>query len=328
MEKIVYQCGVRLARNYADLPFDVRRNEENALRCIQRVHGALGSDVLLLRLGEMDALNARALAESRRISPALLEKAATSAVFLQEDSSLSVMVGGWDHVQIRCVLPGCHLQEAAQSCFDADDRLSRQGSFAFDPELGYLTASPADAGTGMRATVMLHLPLLAKDESWKAAEDVAVREGLVLEASGHEDANDDSDLYALHNRGSLGRTEQETITAVLTAAREIVEMEQQLRRRWLESRRAALEDRIFRAWAVLNNARLLTAQEFSACWSGARLGAAMGLLPCTLTALDALPEQVCQAHLCLYAGERLENEDIDICRAERVRSMLATEGNE
>lgn len=322
MEKLIVQSGVRLARNFADLPFELNGRQEDASRCVQRVHSALGGGSILCRLTEMDALDCRVLAESHAISPALLQAPDAAAVFLREDSPLAISVGGRDHVHIRRVRPGLALQAAAEDCFRADDQLSRQATFAFDPKLGYLTASPADTGTGMRATLMLHLPLLLRHDSWKQASEIAERAGLMLKSVHQDKKTEGNGLCRLYNRGSLGRTEQEILASVTAAARQITEMEVQLRAQALEKNRAALEDRIFRGWAVLNSARLLSQQEFEACWSGARIGAAMGLLPCRLETLDALPEQACEAHLCAYAGESLTGEALDACRAERVRSLL------
>jgi len=324
MDRIVVQSGVRLVRNYADLPFAAAQPDA-ASRCLQRVRTALGEEYTLLRMADLDALNRSALAESRRISPSLALSPA-AAVFVRGDAPVTVSLGGRDHVHVRSVRPGMALREAAADCLAVDDLLSGQARFAFDEKLGYLTASLADTGTGMRGTVLLHLPLLQESEEWQHAVEKAARAGLILADCKADHQSGAAALCKLYNGGSLRRTENETIVSLHAAAEELAGMEERLRTAALEKNRAALEDRVFRAWGILQYARLLEAEEFETCWSGARLGAALGLLPCSLQLLDALPEQVCEAHLCLYAGETLTGDALNACRAERVRSLLKSGG--
>ena len=169
---IVLSSRVRLARNYADLPFDLASEPEQAETCILRTLSALRQAGLaeqydLLRLRDMSDVSRRAMEESHLVSCDLLRSPETAAVLVKRDSSVSIMMNEDDHLRIQAVRTGDDLLSAAQACFCVDDALSRQNEFAFDQQLGYLTAFPTNAGTGMRASLLLHLPLLTRATSGK-----------------------------------------------------------------------------------------------------------------------------------------------------------------
>ncbi len=166
-DEVILMSRVRLARNYEDLPFDTASQPDNADTCITRTATALaktgadkGFDLVLLR--DLSDTQRKALAESHTISRDLLRTPDTAAVLVNQGEALSVMMNEEDHLRIQCVLKGLNLNEAAQRCFRVDDALSRQVKFAFDEQLGYLTACPTNTGTGMRASLLLHLPMLTR----------------------------------------------------------------------------------------------------------------------------------------------------------------------
>ncbi|MBQ7848769.1 MAG: ATP--guanido phosphotransferase [Clostridia bacterium] len=327
-EKVVLSSRVRLARNYQDLPFDAAQKPEDAAKCISRTTGALAASALteqftLHRLGEMSGENRRALAESRLISRDLLRVPETAAVFIRDDKPLSVMMNEEDHLRIQAIRPGLDLQTAAQDCFEVDDALSRQAAFAFDAQLGYLTACPTNTGTGMRASLLLHLPMLTAGKQMGNVGQLAAKVGLNIRGVYGEGAEALGHIYQISNQVTLGRTEQELINTVTAVGGKLCDMEEALRLKALGDGRAALEDQVFRAWAILRHARILTAAEFYQQWSALRLGVALEMLPLSLEAADALLDQAQTAHLCIYAGETLEGAALDICRANRMRELLA-----
>lgn len=326
-DAVVLSSRVRLARNYADLPFDTASRPEDAARCISRTAAALqhGQDgaFQLHRLHEMNESNRQAMAESRVISRDLLRCPDTAAVLISADASLSVMVNEDDHLRIQAIRPGMNLAEAAQACFRVDDELSRQAAFAFDNTLGYLTACPTNTGTGMRASVLMHLPMLTQGKQMGNVGQMVAKVGLNIRGVYGEGSEALGHVYQISNQVTLGRTEQELISAVTAVGVQLCDMEQSLRDKGLQSGRIPLEDLTFRAWGILNNARLLPMNEFYQHWSYLRLGAAMGLLPLSTAVCDALLEQAQPAHLCVYAEENLEGAALDEARASRVRELLA-----
>ena len=327
-ESVVLSSRVRLARNYADLPFDAAQQPDEAAKCIGRTAwaisaSAMGNDFMLHRLRDMSDVNRRALAESRLISRDLLRTPDTAAVLIRAERPLSVMMNEEDHLRILAIRPALDLQTAAQDCFEVDDVLSRQAAFAFDEQLGYLTACPTNTGTGMRASLLMHLPMITQGKQMGNVGQLTAKVGLNIRGVYGEGAEALGHIYQISNQVTLGRTEQELMNAVTAVGVKLCDMEEALRVKALNDDRIALEDQVFRAWGALQNARILPLPEFYQHWSLLRLGAAMKLLELPLAAVDALLDQVQEAHLCIYAEEALQGRALDECRADRVRELLA-----
>ena len=321
----VLSSRVRLARNYEDLPFDARRPGV-AETCVSRTANALalsGEDkgFTLLTMASLGDDLRGTLTESRLISKELASSP-DSAVLLREEDRLSVMMGEEDHLRIQAITDGMALDETAARCFAVEDALSRHVRFAFDPQLGYLTACPTDTGTGMRASLVMHLPMLAHHKQMGSVGSIAAKVG--LNARGYYGEGNEAlgDVYQISNQITLGRTEAEVIAAVTALGEQLSDMEAELRAHALEERRVATEDRVFRAWGVLMNARLLPLKEFYALWSSLRLGAVLGLVPVTPETLDPLLTEVRDAHLRAWSEKPLAGEALDEARASRVRGLI------
>lgn len=326
-DSIVLSSRVRLARNYEDLPFDASQRPEEAAKCISRTAGALrasrlGEHFVLHNLHGMSDANRRALAESRIISRDLLRTPETAAVLIRAEDSLSVMMNEDDHLRIQAIRPGLDLNSAAQACFEVEDELSRQAAFAFDEQLGYLTACPTNTGTGMRASLLMHLPMLTHGKQMGNVGQLVAKVGLNIRGVYGEGSEALGSVYQISNQVTLGRTEQELIGAVTAVGGQLCDMENALREKAMNEGRAPLEDLVFRAWGILKHARLMPMQEFYQHWSYLRLGAAMGLLPLPVQAADAVLDQAQEAHLCVWADEALTGQALDECRATRVRELI------
>ena len=325
---IIISSRVRLARNYEDLPFDVAQRPEYAAMCVARTTGALnvtGADegFDLIRLRDLTDNERHSLEESRLISRDLLGTPDTAAVMVQRSDAVSLMMNEDDHLRIQAVRPGLDLLSAAAACFRVDDALSRQVVFAFDEQLGYLTACPTNTGTGMRASLLMHLPMLTLLKQMGNVGQIVAKVGLNIRGVYGEGSEALGNIYQVSNQVTLGRTEQEIISTVSAVGHQLTDMELALRDKSLRSTRAQLEDSIFRAWGIMKHARILPLNEFFKHWSGVRLGAAMGLLSVSLETLDAMLDQMQEAHLRAYAQKPLEGIELDELRAARVRRMLS-----
>ncbi|MCH5287727.1 MAG: ATP--guanido phosphotransferase [Christensenellaceae bacterium] len=325
---IVISSRVRLARNYDDLPFDVAQRPEYAAMCIARTTNALniagaGDGFNLIRLRDLTDNERRSLEESRLVSHDLLGTPDTAAVMVRENEAVSLMMNEDDHLRIQAVRPGLDLLSAAAACFRVDDALSRQVVFAFDEQLGYLTACPTNTGTGMRASLLMHLPMLTLLKQMGNVGQIVAKVGLTIRGVYGEGSEALGNIYQVSNQVTLGRTEQEIISTVSAVGHQLTDMELSLREKSLHSTRAQLEDSVFRAWGILKHARLLSLNEFFKHWSGIRLGAAMGLLSVSTDTLDAMLDQMQDAHLRAYAEKPLEGTALDELRAARVRRMLS-----
>ena len=327
MSSTILSSRVRLARNYEDLPFDTARKPEEAATCIARTANALALSGMeegfqLIRLSALTEIQRNALAESRLISRDLLKEPETAAVLLRQEDALSIMINEEDHLRIQAVRPGLDLLSAASACFRVDDALSRQVAFAFDKQLGYLTACPTNTGTGMRASLLMHLPMLTICKQMGNVGQIVAKVGLTIRGVYGEGAEALGNLYQVSNQVTLGRTEQELISAVTAVGHQLTDMENVLREKTLASSRVTLEDTVFRAWGLMQYARVMPLNEFFKHWSGVRLGADLGLLPVKAATLDAMLEQAQDANLQSLAESPLTGLQLDAKRAECIRAML------
>ena len=327
MSSTVLSSRVRLARNYEDLPFDTARKPEEAATCIARTANALALSSMdegfqLIRLNALTEIQRKALAESRLISKDLLKEPETAAVLLRQEDALSIMINEEDHLRIQAVRPGLDLLSATSACFRVDDALSRQVAFAFDKQLGYLTACPTNTGTGMRASLLMHLPMLTICKQMGNVGQIVAKVGLTIRGVYGEGAEALGNLYQVSNQVTLGRTEQELISAVTAVGHQLTDMENVLREKTLATSRVTLEDTVFRAWGLMKYARVMPLNEFFKHWSGVRLGADLGLLPVKVATLDAMLEQAQDANLQSLAESPLTGLQLDAKRAECIRTML------
>lgn len=326
---IVLSSRVRLARNYEDLPFDVAERPESAAMCVARTVNALklsGEDegFVLLRLSEMSEVQRESMAECHQISRDLLKHPETAAVMLKEREGTSIMMNEEDHLRIQNIQwREMDLQAAADACFRVEDALSRQVVFAFDKQLGYLTACPTNTGTGMRASLLIHLPMLTLCKQMGNVGQIVAKVGLTIRGVYGEGAEALGNLYQVSNQVTLGRTEQELISAVTAVGHQLTDMELALREKSLKGSPVALEDSVFRAWGLMKYARSMPLEEFFKHWSGVRLGAAMGMLHVPLATMDAMLDQAQDASLRALTEQPLQ--DVALCeaRAQYIRAMLA-----
>lgn len=325
MKEIVVSSRVRLARNLEDLPFGSRITPEQSEQCVQRTLEALrdlNEIYTFYPLRGMEENDHRALVERHLISPDLLKNEENAAVLIRQDEAVSVMMNEEDHLRIQGFAPGTDLNAAAQNVFAIEDALQRRLSFAFDPQLGYLTACPTNIGTGMRASMMLHLPMLTILKQMGKVSQLAAKIGLTIRGIYGEGSEAQGHLYQLSNQVTLGRTEKEIADMVGALAGQIADMEQALREKTQQRDPVAFEDQLWRAWGLCLNARKMGLKEFMVHWSNLRLGADMGLLPLSVAACDRLLTLAQPAHVRKAAGGEMEQNDIDAYRTEIIRRAI------
>ena len=325
MSDIVVSSRVRLARNYEDLPFLSRMTAQQSEQCVQRTLDALRAlpqPYTFLSLRGMEENEKKALVEAHMISPDLMEHAETGAVLIRGDEKVSIMMNEEDHLRIQGITPGENLAESAENAFAIDDALQGQLSFAFDAQWGYLTACPTNTGTGLRASVMLHLPMLTILKQMGKVNQLAAKLGLTIRGIYGEGSEAQGHLYQLSNQVTLGRTEKEIMDAVSVTARQIAEMESVFRQKAMEKDLNAFEDSLFRSWGLLCNARRMPIKEFMAHWSNLRMGAALKKLPVSLAVCDRLLTEAQPAHVRKSAGAALSDRETDARRSAIIREAI------
>lgn len=291
MSEIMVSSRVRLARNYEDLPFRPRMQKELQEECVRRTLGALRElpeSYRFAALRGLDENEKQVLVEKQLITPELTENREDGAALIRQDEKVSVLMNEEDHLRIMGFGAGGDLSSAAENVFAVDDALQRGLTFAFDGQLGYLTACPTKIGTGMRASVTLHLPMLTILKQMGQVNQLAARLGLNLRGVYGEGSEAWGHLYQLSNQVTLGRTEQEILDSVSALARQISEMESTFREKSWEKDSVTMADQMFRSLGIAGNARRMSLKEFMAHYSNLRLGAAMGKLPLTVAECDDL----------------------------------------
>lgn len=323
--QIVLSTRLRLARNITGRPFPNRLTDAEAEKTADEIIAALPSEYRahILRMNELLQVEKGVLLEKHLISRDLLEKSAGRAVAVNDEQTVAVMINEEDHLRMQAILPGLQPEEGWRQVSQLDDRLSARLDLAYDQRLGFLTACPSNLGTGLRVSVMLHLPALAMTGKLDAIFRQLPRAGFVVRGVYGEGSESQSSLYQISNQVTLGCAEDEIISQLRQIVEEIIAHEQQAREWLREHKGRSLEDMIGRAVGVLANARLLTSKEAMERISLVRLGVAMGLCQSiSWRELNLLMISCQGALLQAAAGKELAAEDRDALRADMARRFF------
>jgi protein arginine kinase len=327
---IVISSRVRLARNIREIPFPPLSSDEQRKKVF-----ALAEKIIQNQQGKKDALKMfnissltpvfrQVLVEKHLISPLLAKENRFSALLFREDEIVSIMVNEEDHFRIQCLLPGLQLKKAWQEVSRYDDFLESQVDYAFHEERGYLTACPTNVGTGMRASVMLHLPALVITQQIKRIFSAINQVGLAVRGLYGEGTEMIGNLLQLSNQVTLGQSEEEIWQNLYGVTRQLINQEKKAREHLLNEGRERLADRAGRAFGVLKYARMVDSQETMKLLSDVRLGVDLGLLKGVslkvLNELIILSQPGCLQYL---KGSALNPYERDLERAVQIQKYLA-----
>lgn len=326
---IVLGTRVRLARNFAKLPFPATANRDQAKQVLQKgelIAEKLGelTDVKFYRLAEVDKLEREVMMEKHLISPAHTENTASKGLILSLNEDISIMINEEDHLRIQVLFPGLQLRETWGLANKVDDLVESVVDYAFSPNIGYLTACPTNVGTGMRGSVMLHLPGLARIQQLSKVLTSISQFGLVVRGLYGEGSKSFGNIYQISNQVSLGYSETDVLEHLAKVTAQIISSERQARQYLIEKQqRIYSEDQIFRAYGLLTNARTMTTQEALELLSSVRLGIDLDLIKdLNKNLLKELMVEIRAAHLQKIMGQSLPHEERDRLRASLIRDRL------
>ena len=326
--RVVVSSRVRLARNLEDAAFPGWAGEEERVRIWTRLRETLEAlplldDALCLGNEEMSDLERALLFERHLISREHARQGRGSGLALRADRQLAVMVNEEDHLRLQALSPGLDLRGAWDRVNALDDAIEAHVRYAFARDWGYLTACPTNLGTGMRASVMLHLPALALlDEMGPIGKGIR-KIGLAVRGCGGEGTEAHGNLFQVSNQVTLGESEPALLDHLDQVVKELIEHEEDARGRLIEQRESLLRDQVGRAWGILGHAHILTSHEALDLLSALRLGAESGMIDAVdRRAVDALLVAVQPAHIQWHAGRRLTAVERDEARADLVRKRL------
>ncbi len=328
MEKndVVISSRVRLARNFAGYPFPSRLDSERSLSITQKVNEALNKTERydIIRVSDMDTLRGESLKEMHLISEDLLNGNKYAAAIMNAKKDVCVLVNEEDHVRIQGFADGADFNEAYEKAVRADDAISASMKYAFDTQLGYLTACPTNVGTGLRASAMMFLPGLAITRSLEGCVSELSRLDITIRGEYGEGSEADGYLFQLSNQKTLGLTEEEIISSMTDAVKKIGTQEKICRDALLKDNPLVLRDRICRAYGILSTAYTISAKEFMEKLAFVRLGMYYGILAGNADELSKLIVRCQPANLMLNAGKNLSPEERDKERAALVRATVKT----
>jgi protein arginine kinase len=230
-DEIVISSRVRLARNLKKIPFTNRMDETAGRENVDRIEGAfyLNQDnrekFTTIRLWESSGNVSTSYFEKHLISPNLLKSYKKTAFLVDKDETMSIMINEEDHIRLQCITKGFNVREAYNEANKLDDMLEQYLDYAFDEKFGYLTACPTNLGTGMRASVMIHLPALTMNKEIDGLIKGLAQVGMTIRGLYGEGSNADSNIYQISNQVTLGVTEEEIITNLQAVVSQVVAQE-------------------------------------------------------------------------------------------------------
>jgi len=316
----VMSSRVRLARNLNGYPFPARlKSDAQAKEIIRSVSSAIdGVDEFRLiymdGISDADAVN---LVENRLISPNLLKTPSRSAALINRDEYISIMINEEDHLREQCILGGLSLRRAYEVMSAKDAQIARALPFAYDEQLGYLTACPTNLGTGLRASVMLFLPALALGGMMGEVLKSAKRLGLTVRGAYGEGSGAEGYTFQVSNEVTLGVTEEAILSLVEKVAHKIVEMEASERAKLKKSGGAVeLKDKCLRAYGTLTNCALMGHEEFDRLCADLKLAACLGYVEIEdVSQIDGLTRRMKPSNINAQFGRTLSKRERDEYRA-------------
>lgn len=325
-QDVVLSTRIRLARNIEGVPFYPRMNAEQAEMLWQQVKTAserMGGYLSAQKMSDLDEITRQSMMEEHLISHELLKKNLPCGVLLSGDRRVSVLVNEEDHLRIQAVVAGFDPAGALDLANRVDDALEESLPYAFDSEWGYLTACPTNMGTGLRVSVMVHLPGLTRMRQMQSLVQALSKIGLTVRGLYGEGTEASGAVYQISNQITLGVSESEILEKVTAAVNQVIKMERTAVRELKEGYEAALSDEVWRAYGVLKYARRLNSEEFMKLYSEVRFGQVLGMLPVADTPeLRALFVLAQPANLMQKAKKELTPAERDTARAELVRTVL------
>lgn len=332
---VVLSSRVRLARNLAGIPFPNRGNAQQ----LQQVAAAVRATITNLAVGDQqyDEINLEALnpleryvlVERHITSPTHVEVPDNRSVVLSEDAAASVLVNEEDHLRIQSMRPGLDLVTAYRAADELDDALEEQLIYAYNEQLGYLTACPTNIGTGLRASVMLHLPGLVLTKQIQRMISAVTQLGMAVRGVYGEGSEATGNIFQLSNQLTLGYSEQEIIEKLAGVARQVVGQERNARQLLMTEAKSTVTDRVWRAYGTLRFAHSISGQEAVGLLSELRLGIDLGIIKAAPPELFNELLVAIRSHYLLkqYGKPEYDANQRDWLRAKVIRKKLVAAAN-
>lgn len=330
---IVLSSRIRLARNFKQATYPIAADEEELEKIrlffkeqFEQTSFRNYDDLTLVSMRDLSDREKRVLVEKHLISPLLTKQSDASAALISKNEQVSIMINEEDHIRIQLYFPGFQLGKALSEAFAIDDWLEEKIDYAFDEEKGYLTSCPTNVGTGMRASVMMHLPALSMTKQLSRMAPAINQLGLVIRGIYGEGSEAIGNIFQISNQITLGQSEEEIVSDLQGIVTQLIEHERQARMQMLKQTEIPLKDRIYRSYGVMKYSRIIETKEASRCISDVRLGIDLGIIEdVSKNILNELMILIQPGFLQQYAGRTLNANERDVFRALLIRERLQLE---
>lgn len=328
---IVMSSRIRLARNLADFPFISRASEQDRLEIEKSLrdailHSELASKLDYVDVSKLEGLDRQFLVERQLISREHAESQGARGVAIDPQERMSLMINEEDHLRTQVMHSGLDLENAWQEIRELDDKLSEHVTYAFSSQFGYLTACPTNVGTGVRVSVMLHLPALVLTRQIEKVFRSLQKINLAVRGLYGEGSQAMGDFYQISNQITLGRSEADLIRQVGDVVPVIIEYERQAREVLVKESQQNLHDKVSRAYGILRTAQTISSEETMHLLSSVRMGVNLGLISdIEIPMINQLFIHTQPAHLQKLRGVELDTADRNIERARYLRRHLNKE---
>ena len=326
---VVLSTRVRLARNVAGCSYPASSDSDTKKRIIGYFDSLLSRSSILSKgrycqASEIGELDKNFLIERHLISPTFLNGERTKALFIDPSERLSIMINEEDHLRIQSLSPGLDPKGAFELAAEYDAEIGRHLEYDYDSDFGYLTACPTNAGTGMRTSVLIHLPGLVLTREIEKVISTITRSGLIVRGFYGEGTDVLGNLFQVSNQNTLGLTENDILEQIGSVTREIIDREAAARQRLVDEAADMIADKIWRAYGILKHARVLTSEEVMNLLSALRLGHAMKIIDfLNIAQINEVLLLSQPAHLQNYFGAEMDAAKRDFARAQMVREKMA-----
>ncbi len=332
---IVISSRIRLARNLDKVPFPTSDQKEPLEKTLEYMEQEFNGksfdefkDFQLVKMSDLEPIQKQVLIEKHLISPNLAENNDSGAALISENEQVSIMINEEDHLRLQIYYPGLQLKSAMETSFEIDDWIESKIGYAFDEEKGYLTSCPTNVGTGLRASVMMHLPALTMTNQMNQIVPEINKLGLVVRGIYGEGSEALGNLYQVSNQVTLGKNEVEIIQDLASVVRELIDSERRSREWIVQQSGIQLEDKLFRSYGILSNSRIIHSKEASKCLSDIRLAIDLGWIKnVSRTILNELMVLTQPGFLQHYAKKALSPRERDVFRAKLIRERLTLEND-
>lgn len=329
---IVISSRIRLARNIKGIPFTTKCKPEDLEKVINIMNNevnSLGYGLKLFRMDKIDNVTKLSLIEKHLISPEFVTKTENSitqnlkAILLNDDENICIMVNKEDHLRIQVFSAGLDLENLKNLIVEIDEKIDEACHYACDKKYGYLTTCPTNVGTGMRASVMVHLPALTITGNINKVLQIVNNFGMNIRGLYGEGTQSLGNIYQISNNQSLGLTEDEIVKNLNIITSKIIEQER-LARKNLTKEPLELEDRICRSYGILTNARKLTSEECLKLWSDVKLGMDLGIIEgLTDLKVNKIRINSQSGNLQKYLGNNLNAYEREIERPKVIKQIIS-----